>query len=94
VTDVVLIRLPKASVELADDDGRELIRRVHAARGKFAADSFVIDAASGALTHEQMIDVWNVIHDWLADPDADLGTVERLRDALINELPEIGQHQL
>ena len=49
------------------------------------------DPSGALLTREQMIDVSNAIHDWADEEDAELGTVARLRDALILELPEVGQ---
>jgi hypothetical protein len=90
----VRIRLPKASVDLEWDDAQALIGRLHAAGAKGAAEAIENRAPTGALlTHKQMIDAWNAIHDWIGEEDARLGTVERLRDALILELPEIGQQE-
>jgi hypothetical protein len=90
--DDVRIRLQKASVDLEWDDAQALIGKLHAAGVKGAAAAIENRAPAGALlTKQQMIDAWNVIHDWIGEKDAELGTVERLRDALILELPEIGQ---
>jgi len=91
----VPIRLSQTPVELAWDDARELLRRLDLAGGTSAAAAAAIrkrDPTGALLTHAQRVAVWNVIHDWIGEAGVEgLGTVNRLRDAIVIETPEIGR---
>lgn len=65
-------------------EGEELLAKLDAAGARSAADAIRNRGAAGAVfTHQQKVDVWNVIHDWLGYATTDeLGEIMALREAL------------
>jgi len=88
VSDTVRFRFPRASVDVSWEKTQALIKRLDAAGSSGAADAIRNRIPAGAVfTHQQKVDIWNVLHDWLAAQGTDgLGELMAVRDELILDL--------